>query len=118
MVSRKRYSDEAMLLAHLSESWWAETIRLYCAQTDATRVIEACLNHTAPSISHLTLAFECQEEALKVQPTIKPQLDRVLEQGVEDTDPQRKKVIAETLLRRRLKEMVPVQEGIYQDTLR
>ena len=62
------------------------------------------------------LAFECHEEALLVQPTIKPQLDRILEQGAEDADPQRRKVVAETLLKRRLKEMVPLQEGIYPDT--
>jgi energy-coupling factor transporter ATP-binding protein EcfA2 len=108
--------QETILLAHLGESWWEETTRLYSAQVDATKVIDACLNHKTPSIAHLTLAFECLEEALKVQPTIKAQLDRALEQGAKDADPQRRKVIAEVVLRRRLKEMIPVQEGVYRDT--
>jgi hypothetical protein len=107
---------EAELIAQIGGNWWAETTRLYCAQTDATRVIEACLILATPSIAHLTLGLECHEEALKVQPTIKPQIERILEQGAEDPDSQRKRVVAETLLARRLKEMIPIREGVYRDT--
>jgi energy-coupling factor transporter ATP-binding protein EcfA2 len=106
---------EAKLVAHVGESWWMETTRLYCAQTDATNVIEACHNHAAPSIDHLMLALECHEEALKVQPVVKLQIDRLIERGAEDTDPQRRGVVAEILLARRLKEMVLVQDGVYRN---
>jgi energy-coupling factor transporter ATP-binding protein EcfA2 len=107
---------EATLIAQVGMSWWAETTRLYCAQTDATSVIEACLKLATPSITHLMLGLECHEEALKVRPTIKPQIDRILEQEAEDPDSQRRKVVAETLLARRLKEMMLIGEGMYRDT--
>jgi len=106
---------EATLLLHLGESWWEETTRLYCAQTDATRIIEACLKYETHSVVHLNLAIECQEESLKIQPKTKLRLDQVLAQGAEDANPTRRSIVAEALLRRRLKEIVLIKEGVYYD---
>src|SRR5262249_29174047 len=36
-------NGEELLIQHISDPWWRETIKLYCAQTDATNVVQACL---------------------------------------------------------------------------
>jgi energy-coupling factor transporter ATP-binding protein EcfA2 len=110
---------DAALLKHVGQSWWAETIRLYSAQTDATQIIEACLSYvkpSQPSVPPLELALWCYEEALQIHPTLKPKLDGIIERGVENADPALRKVVAETLLKRRIKEMVPMEGGVYGDT--
>jgi energy-coupling factor transporter ATP-binding protein EcfA2 len=107
------------LLASLGKSWWAETIRLYCAQTDATQIIEACLSQIKPthsSVAYLELALECFEEAFQVHPTLKQGMDKVIEQGARHTDPALRTVVAETLLKRRLKEMIPMEGEVYRDS--
>jgi predicted NACHT family NTPase len=92
---------EHVLAERVGESWWHETIRLYCAQTDASVLLRARLN--APSIPTLTLAFECEQEALKIEPAVRSQVDLLLTQGIEDPDPERRHLVAEALLARRLR---------------
>jgi energy-coupling factor transporter ATP-binding protein EcfA2 len=103
------------LVTRVDDSWWHETIRLYVAQTDATPVIAACLADDPPSVPALTLAIECIEEARGVQPEVRERLDTVLEQGVEDPDPERRQIVAEALLALRLRRMVRVDEDKYVD---
>lgn len=112
----QKTASEAILLDHIEETWWHETIRLYCAQADATRIIEACLQKGVHSIDALTLALECYEEKLQAQPSITRQIDALLEQGVEDADPQRRRVIAEALLLRRMRQMAHIHDETYIDT--
>ena len=107
---------EDTLKAQVEASWWHETIRLYCAQADATPIIAACLTSDRPSVPALTLAIECQKEALKVQPAVSAQLDTLLDQGVEDEDPERSRIIAEALLARRLRQLIYIDKNTYSDT--
>jgi len=63
-------------------SWWAETIRLYAAQADASNVISAALqNHSVPA---LKLAYNCLEESKSVDPMMRQQLESTLEVWLED----------------------------------
>jgi hypothetical protein len=107
---------EDTLKAQVGASWWHETIRLYCAQADASPIIAACLSGDRPSIPALTLAIECQKEALKVQPAVSTQLDTLLDQGVEDEDSERSRIIAEALFARRLRQLIYIDENTYADT--
>lgn len=91
-------------------------MRLYSAQTDATQIIKACLQHAATSVAHLEQALACLEEALQVQLLTKSHLDLLLKQGVDGTDPRLRKVIAEALLQRRIKEMVEMEGEVFWDT--
>jgi predicted NACHT family NTPase len=50
-VHIKEEGMEHILLQQVTNTWWHETIRLYCAQADATAVIEACLAGSPPSIT-------------------------------------------------------------------
>jgi len=93
-----------------------KTIRLYCAQADATVVINACLCQSLLSLETLTLAVDCVEEALTVQAEAKEKLYSLLEQGVNDADPTRRRIIAEALLKRRLRHMRSLQETTCIDT--
>jgi predicted NACHT family NTPase len=63
-------------------SWWAETIRLYAAQSDATDLIRAALENC--SVGALTLAYDCLEEGKSVNPTVRQHLEYILEAGLED----------------------------------
>lgn len=106
---------ENELLEHVEESWWHETIRLYCARADATPIIASCLSRPKPSVPALTLAIECENEALKAHAEVRQQLFAILNQGVEDPDPERRTLVAEALLALRLKRMRRIDETRYVD---
>jgi len=101
------------LVMYVEESWWHETIRLFCAKADATPIIEACLRDSKPSVPALTLAIECATEALKIQPQVRKQLETILQDDIEDDDPERRKIVAEAWLALHLKGMRRVSESLY-----
>lgn len=105
------------LLNAVSDVWWHETIRLYVAQADATAIIQACLTVQPPSAMALSLALECLEEAQGVEKHVRGQMQRLLEQGVEDEDPERRRIVADALLTRRLRrQMIRLDEDRYVTT--
>jgi hypothetical protein len=104
------------LIAQVTNSWWRETIRLYCAQGDATEVIQACLVASPLTVEVLVLAFECGEEKLKLQPQMQAKLDSFWETNREDDDQERRRVITEAFLTLRLHRMIHLQDETYIDT--
>lgn len=105
-----------LLVSHVQDFWWSETIRLYCAMEDATPVLEACLQEASPQASTIELAIDCDKEAHRVRPSVRAKLETLLKEGVEEADPERQHVIAEALLARRLKQFVHLEEETYVDT--
>src|SRR5262249_8036035 len=101
---------EQMLTTQVESNWWHETIRLYCAQADATPVIAACLMKASSSVEALTIALECLQEARNVQAEVRQQLNMVIDQGIEDSNSERRRVVAEALLSQRLRQMHPLNE--------
>lgn len=79
----KENQKAAELIRHIPYDWWHEAIRLYCALEDATPIIQACLNEYGELPSAIALAFQCAEESLRVNESIKRQLEDLLETGVE-----------------------------------
>jgi hypothetical protein len=63
----------------------------------------------------LTLALECLQEALEVQPAVRAKLNAMVEQGLEDADPERMRVVAKALLTRRLHEIVHLHDETYRE---
>ncbi len=115
-VLEKQLGQE--LVMYVEDSWWHETIRLFCAKSDATEIIKACLSDSKPSVPALTLAIECATEALKIQPQVRKQLEKMLQDDIEDDDPERRKIVAEAWLALHLKGMRRVSESLYVgDTL-
>lgn len=105
---------DGALVERVEDTWWHETIRLYCARADATPVIRACLRPARPSLAVLSLAVQCLDEARDVQPEVRARLVELLKTGVEDADPERSRVAREALLAWRLYAMVQIDVG-YRD---
>ncbi len=112
----KEERREQELVAHVQDDWWHETIRLYCALADATAIVRACLVNDPPTASALALALDCVGEKHTIEPAVKEQLDALLEKGREDPEPERRRVIAEALLHRRLEQMIHLHDEAFIDT--
>jgi len=93
------------LVREIKNPWWWETIRLFCAQTDGTRIIEACLADDPIRREQLELAIGCLEEALRVEVAVRSRLNDIICQGVDHPDPKWRNVIATALLFKRLRFM-------------
>ncbi|MDJ0903998.1 MAG: SUMF1/EgtB/PvdO family nonheme iron enzyme [Xenococcus sp. MO_188.B8] len=110
----KELQQDDLLTQNLQDPWWAETIRLYAAQSDATNLIRAALEN--PTVNSLTLALDCLQESLKVEPAIREQLEEMLEAGLESEDPEIAKLAAEVKLLRRLNNLFEIEENLEIDT--
>jgi hypothetical protein len=93
------------LVQKIKNPWWAETVRLFCAQTDGTRIIEACLADDPIRLEQLQLAISCLEEALRVEVGVRSRLNEIIRQGVDHPEPKWRNVIATALLFKRLRFM-------------
>jgi len=93
------------LVWEIQNDWWWEVIRLFCAQSDGTRIIEACLVEEPIRLSQLELAISCLEEALRVEVGVRARLNEIIRQGVDNPDPKWRNVIASALLYKRLRFM-------------
>ncbi|MGF1518512.1 MAG: GUN4 domain-containing protein [Nodosilinea sp.] len=78
----KETNQEALLIEALNDSesleWWADTMRLYAAQTDTSNLIDAVLRQQAPSpepsLDMLLLAIDFWQMGRTVQPASKKAL--------------------------------------------
>ncbi len=113
-VQIKETNQEALLIENINNYWWHETIRLYVAQSDATNLIQAALAN--PTISSLTLALDCLEEGLRIDPEVRQQLYEQLEDRLNSSEPEVFKIAAEVRLARRLAQFVRIDENIEIDT--
>lgn len=93
-------SLEGRLIERVNDPWWRETILLYCAQTDASKIIRSCLNSLNPTT--LSLAIECMHEARFINSEVSLLYENVIEIGVEDPDPERRKLISAAILKKRI----------------
>lgn len=104
------------LAAYVGESWWHETARLYSAQADASPIIENILRPTRPDINALLLATDCEAEALELREDLRERLENVTEGAVEDSELERRRLAAEHMLARRIRNMKRVDDDHYLDT--
>ncbi|MBE9116076.1 SUMF1/EgtB/PvdO family nonheme iron enzyme [Lusitaniella coriacea LEGE 07157] len=112
-VQIKESNQETLLSENISVPWWDETIRLYAAQSDATNLIRAALSDS--TVVSLTLALDCLEEGLSVEPEVREQLNDKLEAGLESTDPDIFRLAAEVQLARRLRNLLRIDENLAID---
>lgn len=99
---------EKELLSKIDNSWWHEVIRLYVARTNATEIIRECIKQSGTSSQILALCIECVEEAREVEPEVRMQLDKILEEGIEDSELERRKIVAKAVLDLRIKNMIRI----------
>jgi energy-coupling factor transporter ATP-binding protein EcfA2 len=105
---------EPVLVQHVDSAWWAETIRLYAAQNNATRIVEACIASEVPSVDSMALAMDCRDEGLEVTPETRSRVEEIVVAGLESKDYRRRKMAAEVQLVRYIQSMVRVEEDRYQ----
>jgi NACHT domain len=101
--------------ALVEDSWWSETLRLYAAQGDATKLVQACLE--VNSAASLTLAAECIEEARSIDPKVLRHAEETLISGVESTTESRRSLASEVHLRRRLKKLQRIDTNSINELL-
>ncbi len=82
-VQIKESNQENLLIGNIHQSWWAETIRLYAAQSNASNLISTVLAMSSASIEELALAYDCLEEGLSVNPDVRQQLEQRLNADLE-----------------------------------
>ncbi|MFE4106623.1 NACHT domain-containing protein [Almyronema epifaneia] len=117
-VEIKERQQEYILTRTIDDPWWAETVRLYAAQNDASNLIWAALQRrdSENAVQALTLAYECLAEGLSVQADMRQELETVLERGLESTEPGVFKLAAEVKLAQRLKNLLRLDETTEIDT--
>ncbi|MEM9805246.1 MAG: NACHT domain-containing protein [Cyanobacteria bacterium P01_D01_bin.56] len=117
-VEISRSNRESILINALENSdqlsWWAETIRLYCAQNDASSIIQTVIRSN--DIATLSLAFDCLEEGASMQSSVREALETRLIQGLESDNKELFKLAAEVRLSRRLNQLLRVDEKTAIDT--
>ncbi|MEA5583219.1 GUN4 domain-containing protein [Nodularia harveyana UHCC-0300] len=104
----KDLPQEKILIDNFDNPWWAETIRLYAAQSDATNLIESALKNQ--TVSSLTLAYDCLQESKKVKPQTQTELENILETGLASQDPKIAHIAAQVKLTRRLNGLLRINE--------
>jgi hypothetical protein len=67
---------EAALVPHVRSPWWRETIRLYAAMSDASTIIEHCLD--LEDFDALALGCLCLEESREVSPAVRHRVRELL----------------------------------------
>jgi GTPase SAR1 family protein len=82
-VQVKESNQQNLLIQNINNSWWAETIRLYAAQSNSSNLIRAVLALPSPSIEALALAYDCLEEGLSVDSEVRRQLKEKLDADLE-----------------------------------
>ncbi|MEG4009873.1 NACHT domain-containing protein [Microcoleus sp. Pol11C1] len=82
-VQIKESNQESQLIGNINQSWWAETIRLYAAQSNASNLIRTVLAMPSPSVEVMALAYDCLDEGLSVNPDVGQQLEQRLNEDLE-----------------------------------
>ncbi len=104
----------AKLVDVIEEDWWTDVIRLYGAQEDISSILAVCLSR--PTIYLLTLAIDCIDEA-EVSDEWRTRLNDLITRGLEEREDRGKFLLAaETLLSRRIKNMVFIDNDLFMDT--
>lgn len=79
-VQVKELNQEELLLQHFEDSFWAEVIRLYAAQSNVSNLIQQAI--AKQNVQTLSLAYDCLEEGRDVNPEVRQNLEEILEAGL------------------------------------
>ncbi len=107
---------ENILIQNIPNSNWAETIRLYAAQSeDNTKIIQVALQNS--TVASLSLAYDCLQEGgkQKVDRETQRQLEQRLVSGLESSEPEITKMAAQVSLSRRLNRLLVIDDNISID---
>lgn len=101
------------LLEDPGSDWWSETARLYAAQSDASNLIRALLDHQPMQAALIALAIDCERLAKRISvPGLRTELKSLIEKVVEDHNHPAWAAVAEALLRYNLTQITIIDENI------
>ncbi len=104
-------NNDQELIDKLDQPEWKEIILLYCAQSDASDIIHACLQK-----QELDLALACEKEARNIKESVRAKLDQLRASITTETDPVRRKIIATSRLEQLLDLMSLLDKNCYITT--
>jgi hypothetical protein len=107
-IRHQRLEEE--LKEHVDDEWWRETILLFAAQDDSSHILETCLQRAASSERALSLGIRIVDEAISIRPDTKARFLRYLGEHVEQGELNRRRLIAEALLRNSLHQMASLDD--------
>jgi hypothetical protein len=97
-------SNQQLLLNHLDNEWWSETIHLHASQFgNATPIVEEAIRRN--TLVPLTVANGLIQDDVPIEAEVQQQLEATLTQGLRDSDPEIFKLAAEVTLVNRLKRL-------------
>lgn len=94
------------------DEWWREAILLYVARTDASRVVEACLDVESPQ--SWALAFKCLIEAHSLLPEVRSRAERTLRWALRSVQPETFSPAANALHYLRQSEVMTIAQDVEQ----
>lgn len=113
------------LIAAVNDPWWRETTLLWAASRDASPVVQACLS--SGTVAALSLAFDCADQPLSIDPKLREQLDDLLTHAEEGTAPNvpsasgnhstaidlkaRRRLLTAVKVTRMLREVIHLEDG-------
>lgn len=92
----------------VAEPWWHESLRLWAARHDATALVKLCM--TLETISALTLASDCLDEAQSLDETIRREAEQFLKAALDSPVAERRRLSAEVMLLRRVRTLLELDE--------
>jgi hypothetical protein len=99
-----------LLAGAVNDPWWRETTLLYVASADAGPIVESCL--AANTLTALTLAFDCAEEAAELGPALRHRLGTLLAGGfAPGADREHRRAMIAVTLTRHLRQVAETADG-------
>lgn len=114
----KDHQYENLLIKRILHEWWSETIRLYAAQSNATRIIKEAdkLSRAgAHSVVAFKLVYDCLAEAMEVEPQLRNRLENALDSHLSSDDPILRSKAAEVKLIQRFEKLILVGRNLEID---
>ncbi|ADD42243.1 NACHT domain-containing protein [Stackebrandtia nassauensis] len=107
VLSHDRPDDVALLVEHVDDPAWREVLSLWCASSDASPIVAACLDSMTGHA--IDLAYECAEVAHRLSRELTQRLRQLERPG--NTDADGLPVHLLTKVRRSCDDLIPVDES-------
>jgi hypothetical protein len=101
------------LAGQVNDAWWREVILFRIAAADATPILRSILAVPSPTAELLSLADDCLEQARDIEADVRKEALELLSWRPGDPDPERRRLVASVLLRRKLRRVVRTGSGTF-----
>ncbi|MQM25923.1 NACHT domain-containing protein [Glycomyces albidus] len=100
----------SVLIREIENPWWRETILLYVTDTDASAIVEACLERDSGAA--LSLAFDCIRNHGQIHRHLRERLDAFRRQAfADDATPEHRLRVARALATGHFRTLVALENG-------